>query len=192
MKMIRLILVAVLMTMSISGYAQSQIYGDVNGDGEVNIADVNEVVNVILGNYQPINLLGCWYSEYFVDEDGTYNIPDPIAVGYEFDGDNTGQYSYSENGVLMYIGLRWNLQGQRLYIWYDDDDYEELYCRIDENGYLLLSLDAFFIRYTAYRPINGSNAPGIGMNAANDSKDIGKDVIESLSRAIKERINTED
>ena len=29
------------------------IYGDVNGDGEVNIADVNEVVNVIMGSTTP-------------------------------------------------------------------------------------------------------------------------------------------
>ena len=38
--------------LSLAGSAQG-IYGDVNGDGEVSIADVNEVVRVIVGNTIP-------------------------------------------------------------------------------------------------------------------------------------------
>ena len=40
------------MLLSLAAGAQG-IYGDVNGDGEVNIADANEVVNVILGDEIP-------------------------------------------------------------------------------------------------------------------------------------------
>lgn len=39
-----------LTVFSLSGYAQSKIYGDVNGDGEVSVADVNIVIDVILGS----------------------------------------------------------------------------------------------------------------------------------------------
>ena len=146
-------LVLLLFAGSFTIQAQTNIYGDVNGDGEVNIADVNEVVDVILGGHQTINILGSWYSEYFVDEDGRNDIPDVIAVGYDFYSDNTGRYSYRENGSTVYVGLRWNLQGQRLYIWYDNDIDEVYYCRIDEYGYLLLTFDPQFSHYTAYRPL---------------------------------------
>ena len=45
---------ALLLVILLSLGASAQgIYGDVNGDGEVNIADVNEVVNVILGGDVP-------------------------------------------------------------------------------------------------------------------------------------------
>lgn len=45
-KLLAFLLLAVF---SLSGYAQSNLYGDVNGDGEVNIADVNDVIGIILG-----------------------------------------------------------------------------------------------------------------------------------------------
>ena len=43
-KLLTFLLLAVF---SLSGYAQSNQYGDVNGDYEVNIADVNAVIEVI-------------------------------------------------------------------------------------------------------------------------------------------------
>ena len=45
-----LLLLAVLFSQTANGQG---VYGDVNGDGEVNIADVNEVVNVILDGSTP-------------------------------------------------------------------------------------------------------------------------------------------
>ena len=45
-----LLLLAVLLSLAANGQS---VYGDVNGDGEVNIADVNEVVNVILDGSTP-------------------------------------------------------------------------------------------------------------------------------------------
>ena len=46
--------------------------GDVNGDGEVNIADVNAVINIILtGNGSPESIQ---YAD--VNEDGEVNIAD--------------------------------------------------------------------------------------------------------------------
>ena len=46
-KLLTFLLLAVF---SLSGYAQSNLYGDVNGDLEVNIADVNDVIEVILSD----------------------------------------------------------------------------------------------------------------------------------------------
>ena len=146
-------LVLLLFTGTFATHAQTSIYGDVNGDGEVNITDVNEVVNVIMGGHQTMNIVGSWYSEYFVDQDGRYDVPDPIAVGFDFYSDHTGRYFFRENGSMVGLDLRWSLQDQRLYIWYDNDMYEEYFCRIDENGYLLLTFDPQFRNYTAYRPL---------------------------------------
>ena len=163
------VLVLLLFAGTLTAEAQMWLYGDVNGDGEVNVSDVNEVINVILGGYHSTDISGSWYSEYFVDEDGQYNVPEPIAVSYDFYSDHTGRYSYRDNdGTMIYLGVRWNLQGQRLYIWYDDGVYEELYCKINENGYLLMSLDAHFNCYTAYRPVSPSSAAGI----TDDEKDL--------------------
>ena len=44
------LLVAILLSLAASAQG---LYGDVNGDGEVNVSDVNEVINVILGGTAP-------------------------------------------------------------------------------------------------------------------------------------------
>ena len=170
----------------------SNTAADVNGDGEVNIADVNAVIDVILRDNNALNITGTWYSEYFVDEDGKYNIPEQIAVWYTFNSNKTGYYEFLGNeGIYEITELRWKLQGQRLYIWYSDGDYEELHCNIDDNGYFLMSLYEDFHNYTAYRPVGTTNAAGTGKNAANDGKihhqGDGTSVIKSVSRAIKAR-----
>lgn len=46
-------LVLLVFAGTISSQAQTRLYGDVNGDGEVTIADVNEVIKVILGGTAP-------------------------------------------------------------------------------------------------------------------------------------------
>jgi len=167
---------------------------DVNGDDEVNIADVNAVIDVILGDGNVLDIAGMWYSEYFVDEDGKYDIAEDIAVYFTFNRNKTGHYSYrtyvNNEIVDCIIELRWSLEGQRLYIWYNDGDYEELYCTIDENGYLLLSLYKNFMSYTAYRPIYSPGAARTGKHAARQGD--GADAVRSASRAIKERMKTED
>ncbi len=48
MKKIQLLLLSLLLALPMNGYAQQALYGDVNGDNEVNIADVNAVVGIIL------------------------------------------------------------------------------------------------------------------------------------------------
>jgi len=54
-------------------YAQQSLYGDVNGDGEINIADVNVVIGVILdGNG--------FTAAADVNNDGEINIADVIAL----------------------------------------------------------------------------------------------------------------
>ena len=48
MKIIKLLLLALLLALPFNAHAQQTIYGDVNGDNEVNIADINSVIGVIL------------------------------------------------------------------------------------------------------------------------------------------------
>ncbi|MBQ6080532.1 MAG: leucine-rich repeat protein [Muribaculaceae bacterium] len=57
-------------------FENSWIKGDVNGDGEVNIADINAVVNIILGHvYDDATMLRA-----DVNEDGEINVADVNAV----------------------------------------------------------------------------------------------------------------
>ena len=49
MKKIQLLLLSLLLALPFNAYAQSNLYGDVNGDDEVTVADVNCVIDVILG-----------------------------------------------------------------------------------------------------------------------------------------------
>ena len=96
MRTLKLILVGLLFTLPYSGYAQNALYGDVNGDGEVNIADVNAVVSVILGESQMDNsIVGTWISEYCVDSYGRYDIVERDVVSFVFNEDNTGRFTYS-------------------------------------------------------------------------------------------------
>ena len=73
MKKIQLLLLALLLAFPFSGHAQQTLYGDVNGDVEVNIADVNAVIDVILD--------GSGYAiTADVNLDGEINIADINAV----------------------------------------------------------------------------------------------------------------
>ena len=183
MKTLKLILVGLLLTLPYSGYAQSALYGDVNGDGEVNIADVNAVVSVILGESQMDNsIVGTWISEYGVDSYGRYDIEERDVISFVFNENNTGRYTYNSPYGQAYVDLDWETHGDRLYIRYYDGDSENLYYRIDESGYLLLALDAQFTIYTAYRPVAESD-----MSTTGTSKDSHPSHSASASRAIKER-----
>jgi hypothetical protein len=72
MKKLQLLLFGLLFAIPYSGFAQNSIYGDVNGDGEVNIADVNAIIEMILtGNMRP---------EGDVNGDTEINIADVNAV----------------------------------------------------------------------------------------------------------------
>ena len=161
MKKLKLLIFGLLFAFPYSGFAQNSIYGDVNGDGEVNIADVNAVVSVILGESQMDNnsIVGTWFNE-----------------------DNTGRFTYSSPYGQAYVDLDWETHGGRLYIRYYDGDSENLYYRIDESGYLLLALDAQFTIYTAYRPVTESD-----MSSTGTSKDSHSSQSASASRAIKGR-----
>ncbi len=48
MKKIQLLLLSLLLALPFNGYAQQTLYGDVNSDLEVNLADVNSVIDIIL------------------------------------------------------------------------------------------------------------------------------------------------
>ena len=182
MKTLKLILVGLLLTLPCSGFAQHYIYGDVNGDGEVNIADVNAVVSVILGESQmDNNIVGTWISEYGVDSYGRYDIVERDVVSFVFNENYTGRFTYNSPYGQAYVDLDWETNGNRLYIRYYDGDTENLY-RIDESGYLLLALDAQFTIYTAYRPVTESR-----MSTNDTSKDSHQVHRASVSRRMTGR-----
>ena len=73
MKKILLLLVTMLMALPFNVFARQTVYGDVNGDLEVNIADVNSVIDVILTGNAVTTAAD-------VNDDGEINIADVNAV----------------------------------------------------------------------------------------------------------------
>lgn len=185
MKKIQLLLIGLLLAFPYSGQAQNYLYGDVNNDGEVNIADVNAVISAILGNYHFQSIEGNWISEYALDEnDEVFAIPDPIKVSFKFNEDQTGEYGYRYNNygsiAVGYVDFRWERQATRLYLWFADGDHEELYYGFNEDGYLLLSLNAHMSQYTAYRPVDHDHP----LEDGKVSKDSHHVAVKSISRAV--------
>jgi len=183
MKQIRSLILGLLLALPCWGYAQDYIYGDVNGDDEVSVADVNAVISAIMGDYKYVSIAGSWVSEYSVDNYGEYVISDTDAVSFDFQNNHKGQYSWYNLQNVAWIDLTWEQQFRRLYIWYYDGDHEELYYKIDQNGHLLLALDKQFTTYTAYR--RGS----LGDAAATPTSTHGQDNVDGkpVPRAIVPR-----
>ena len=73
MKIVKLLILTLLLALPFNSHAQQTLYGDVNGDNEVNIADVNTVIDIILdGNG--------FTAAADVNSDGEINIADINAV----------------------------------------------------------------------------------------------------------------
>ena len=147
--------------------------------------------------YYVDDIVGSWVSEYGSDGYGEYDIYGYDVVRYDFYGNGTGRYTYYSAFGLDYVDFNWNTRGDRLFISYYDGDYEDLYYGFDRYGYLILSLDRYFYRYTAYSP-NGYgwyNEPAKTMEKAPAKTDSTNLVtkreqgvkIKSLSRGVKAR-----
>ena len=143
--------------------------------------------------YYVDDIVGTWVSEYGSDGYGDYSIMGFDVVRYDFYYDFTGRYTYYSAYGLSYVDFDWETHGDRLYIRYYDGDYENLYYGFNNYGYLILSLDRHFYRYTAYRPGGGyydQEKPLPDLNktdAAEETK-----TVKSVSRAIKARVEAED
>lgn len=186
MKKIQIFLVGLMLFMPCSVLGQNFLYGDVNGDGEVDISDVNAVIGVIMGDqYHNKSIVGCWVSEYALDDNGErFDIPDPIKVSFDFYGNQSGRwgcYTDYNNGIIDYVGLKWEQQVKRLYLWFDDGDHEELYYGFNEEGYLLLSLNSQMTQYTAYRPVTDGNPFGASKESRHSDSPA---ATKSVSRAV--------
>ena len=72
MKKIQLLLLSLLLALPFNAYAQSNLYGDVNGDGEISIADVNVIIDTILR--------GATNAAADVNGDGEVTVADVNAV----------------------------------------------------------------------------------------------------------------
>ena len=182
MKRIKLLIFGLLLALPCSVCAQDFIYGDVNGDDEVNVADVNAVIGAIMGDFQYVNITGSWVSVYGVDPYGQYDIHDADAVAFDFQDNRKGIYTFQLNHDVCYTEFTWEQQFRRIFIWYYDGFHEELYYRIDPDGYLLLALDKQFSYYTAYRP--GTLAGAAATHTGTSRQDA---TSRPASRAIKDR-----
>ena len=103
--------------------------------------------------YYVDDIVGSWESYYGCDGYYEYDILGYDVVRYDFYANHTGRYTYySSYYGLDYVDFDWDTYGNRLQIRYYDGDYEYLYYGYDRAGYLVLSLDSQFYRYTVYRP----------------------------------------
>lgn len=173
MKKIQILLLGLMFSLPCNLVAQTFVYGDVNGDGEVNISDVNAVIGVILGDNNFKSIMGSWISEYAIDDNGErFDIPTEMCVSLTFDEDQTGlwgsyvYYSSPDHSYysISYEHMKWEQQARRLYIWLDDGYHEEMYYGFNVDGYLLISLNAQLTQYTALCPVDnryplGSSRP---------------------------------
>jgi len=188
MKKIQILLIGLMFAMPCCVFAQNYIYGDVNGDGEVSISDVNAVISVILGDGYSKSIVGSWVSEYALDDNGErFDIPASIVVSFDFYENHTGLWGnyikINNDLVADYVDLTWEQNANRLFLWFDDGYHEELYYKIDDNGYLLLSLNAQLSQYTAYRPVAQDHPLGTGINPhCNDNAVTIKAVSRALNR----------
>ena len=138
--------------------------------------------------YYVDDIVGSWVSEYGSDGYGSYDIRGYDVVRYDFYYNGTGRYTYYSYYGLDYVDFDWYTRGNRLYISYYDGDYENLYYGYDNYGYLILSLDRHFHRFTAYRHSNTYT-----FEEAKDAPDLATDdgekttAVKSVSRAIKAR-----
>ena len=110
MKKFQFLFLGLMLVLPCSVFSQNYLYGDVNSDGEVNIADVNAVIGVILDNHHSNDIVGSWISEYAINENGErFDIPAAIEVSYDFYEDQTGRWGYhpsAESIIMDYVGLR--------------------------------------------------------------------------------------
>ena len=145
--------------------------------------------------YYVDDIVGSWESEYGCDGYGEYDIYGFDVVRYDFYGNTTGRYTcYNYYGQYVVIGFFWETRGDRLYISYDDGDWENLYYGFDRYGYLILSTDYHFYQYTAYRPAGYYYGPAKEMAGADSgqSDKVAKSErdtvkVKSVSKAIKAR-----
>jgi len=142
--------------------------------------------------YYVEDIVGSWVSEYGSDGYRSYDIRGYDVVRYDFYQNHTGRYTYYSAYGMEYVYFDWETRGNRLFINYDDGDFEDLYYGYDDYGYLILSLDRHFYQYTAYRQVGAyyepaKEFPGDAPKLApRDGEKVTK--MKSLSRGIKVRV----
>ena len=103
--------------------------------------------------YRIDNIIGSWESYYGYDGVYEYDLVGMDVVRYDFYANYTGRYTYYDPYYgPLYVDFDWDTYGDRLVIRYYDGDYDYLYYGYDSRGFLILSTDSRFYRYTAYRP----------------------------------------
>lgn len=76
MKKIQFLLIGLMFIMPCSLFAQNYVYGDVNGDGEVSVADVTRLIDYILGHEEAIVSL----EVADVNDDGEVSVADVTRI----------------------------------------------------------------------------------------------------------------
>ena len=112
------------------------------------------------------SIVGSWESDYEYDGYAAYNIRGYDVVSLDFYKDHTGCYYFYSDWGLSYIDFEWNICGNRIQLWYEDDYYEELYYGYKDNGFLMLSQSPYFDYYIVYRSVSVYYEQGKSNNRA--------------------------
>ena len=146
--------------------------------------------------YRVESIVGSWESYYGYNGVYEYDILGRDVVRYDFYANYTGRYTYYDTWYgLCYVDFDWETYSDRLIIRYYDGDSDYLFYGFDNAGYLIMSLDARFHEYTAYRPNGMYYAPskditdGGSRKAARKTDSVTK--VKSVSRGIKARVTEE-
>lgn len=132
--------------------------------------------------YYVEDIVGSWESSWGYDGYYEYDIRGFDVVRYDFYANYTGRYTYYNDYYgFSYVDFDWETRGDRLFIRYYDGDREYLYYGYDHNGYLILSLDRNFYRYTAYRPA-GMYWEQFKENAEKQGLQVKKEISRSVTK----------
>ena len=98
------------------------------------------------------DIVGSWETYYGYDGYAEYDIMGYDMDRFDFYSDYTGRYTYYSRYGLTYLDFDWDTRNGRLFIWYENGNYDEFYYGFDDYGYLVLSDSRRFRRYIVYRP----------------------------------------
>lgn len=139
--------------------------------------------------YRIDDIVGSWESYYGYNGAYEYDLVGIDVVRYDFYANYTGRYTYYDPYYgPLYVDFDWDTYGDRLVIRYYDGDYDYLYYGYDSRGFLILSTDSRFYRYTVYRPA-GYWAPAKDASSASIKSTVPKFEATAAKRATEAAVS---
>ena len=141
-KITQLLLLTLLLAIPSNGYALQTIYGDVNNDGEVNIADVNTIIDIILGGQSETYVdLGLPSGTKWATRNVGANSPEESGDYFAW-GETSPKWNYS------YPYYRWCLSGKETWLTkYCTNGLYSYYGTYDNKSELDLEDDAAYVNW---------------------------------------------